>query len=447
MKNYIHTMDRDPWEDEKVKDAGWKFIIFLILCGMFCYGGWKVKAWIGIWSLFVTAVILMRIYLSGLRAGVMNWNRWLCREVVSAWRNGDITLYFLTVLLAAGDAVFLLISMMFRLDVRSFSEHYRNDKLAVYRSGRGKYYGMHLDTANDWSDASVSAAECDGYRLAKSICEMPVRVERKGELALAIGSIVAFLVAPFSVVRTQQKDEKKAYGYTIFNFKDFSFGAALAGLEGNNRNIRYLTEVDLAQQQILNRALVSYSLNRNCSVVVGRDFTPVLDLIPAPPDGPFAFPPLIMKEATVTADGITAVYDDSRGFYVKVMAAQHNKKMRAIGLASRTSGPVNLMLGFDKSDEWKRLMLQAVLKHDPFGLPVRLVGGIIASDSGCTSYAAAFVNPAQWLEFAATYQKSPWISTEKRWILGFSLLFEGIRLRTSWASDVHEWRSQLTYSF
>ncbi len=423
-------------DDDSLADFISKLCILVVYAGLFVYS----PLWTSLSLTLGVFTIAFRIYITGKNSGTGHWDAYVYSEIMAGWKTGFI--FWAIFVFWPFMLVWLYVQRFFRSSPMAFSRHFELDRFNEYTSRR-EYHGIHIDTARELSESAVKELQRNGKNMALAVKELPEAIEHKSRLALAIASVLTFLAAPFSFVRTQEKSENRIYGQTIFNLVDFNFNWAIIGVEGTKGSVRYVSDIDLTLNPKLNQAFVSYSLGNNIDVSAGQQYTPIPG-VPPSPDGSFAHAPLIARDVDITLRGVMVAYTGS-DFYSKFMVAQ-NPRIRFSFVSSKTFDPFKIIMSFEKNHSFERVVFQTSLKK---GF-VNVIAGIapFSSDTynGTYFYAVCIARPMTFLELAANYDRHPILSSGERYIAGFSVLVEGIRLRTSWASDLG-WNSQLTYSF
>jgi len=185
--NIFSDDDRDPFEDMLVEQGAWKPWFFLFLIFPLVYYS-ETRPFIGLWFLGGSFLIWLRIKIT---AYVEKDLHIFGRELLCALKSGDLTSELF--ILWPFDLLITLLLLLFGKYRNSFSEDYRRLRFKAYRSG-GKYWGMHLDTAIEWSEGDVITA-------AHESDEVVAAVKKKSFLMVVYGSMVSFLITPFNYLR------------------------------------------------------------------------------------------------------------------------------------------------------------------------------------------------------------------------------------------------------
>lgn len=440
--------DYDPIKEEKNSEGCFKFFIFLIVLLIFIKAP-PTRLWIGLWFLLGITFIALKIWLSGMRLEISDWTSFIRKEIISGLETGEITACFFLFFWPI-DLLLTLGFYFFGSRDFSFSFTYYHERFSQYNSGRGKYYGIHLETARQFAENDIKTAQETGDQIHEALKQLPNQIEKKSKLAVAFSAIMGFLTAPLALANPQEKEEKaekKIYSTLIFNLKpNFNFSSVKFGLRGKKGKINYLSEIDLVKGENkspgLSRVFLEYNFNKNLKAKIGHMFTPTIWFIPAPPDSPTIQPLVIINEMSVTKSGIALEYNNQKNFSAEGMFTQNEpQKPRFIGRITRSFSQFKFLLALDIARRKERVGAQIVFNEGGFEANV----GGFSSAKGFTGYIQALIKPFKWLEGIARYEKSPWLESKERLLLGFSLFLEGIRFRFTWVSN--ELRAQATYRF
>ncbi len=413
------------------------------LCAMILFAMFFIYSplWMSLWLVAGLYTVALRIYATGSKNGVMDWGAYVFSEIIAGWKTGFIfwTAFILWPFVLVWQ---LLLARIFGAEPMTLVRRYGLELFDTYRSG-GKYSGIRVETAREWSDAGETALYNKGKHAARAVRELPQTVERKSRLAIAIASVFTFLTAPLSFVRAQEKDEQKVSGFVISDvMPKFGMSAAVVGVDGRKGNIEYFVEGNFVKSQILRRGFVSYHLG-TLSFTAGQQLSPTLYLLPAPPNGPFVQNAVINDEVTFNLSGVTVEYNDS-STHASTTLAQNNEDARFFGVFSRQFGWLKAITAVDRSRSISKSFVQLIANVGPF----KGVLGGISSSNDLTGFAVCIAEPVKGVQLVSFYERTSWRERLKnKFILGFNLLFEGVRLRTTLATDDYTWQSQVTYSF
>ncbi len=187
-------------DDAGSTDAMGRVITLLFYTLLFVYSPSRV--WIVGSVVAGLGTIGFIIYLSGLQYKVVDWRSYVLQELICSWHSGD---WFFIVFMAWPILLpwYTVAYLAFNSYPRSFSADYETDRFRLYGSGRGRYYGMHLNTIREHVTNDMKRVEAE----TATLMNVPIKVQQKSRLALLLGSVAAYLSAPLGA-RAQDKGDK-----------------------------------------------------------------------------------------------------------------------------------------------------------------------------------------------------------------------------------------------
>ena len=195
----------DPFIEEKDRDTSFKFLFFLFQILLLCSGITRLYV-LFFWFLGFCEVIL-RAYLTSKKATEGGRKLVFIHEIGCAWESGDFTLN--VIIFWPVDFLIVLIQSLLHAEI-SFSASYKSAKFSAYNSGRGRYYGMHTETACEWSEADVKAAQEGAIKVYKKVEFAGQAVKKQSKFALIYTSIIGFLTVPLAQLRSYRQSSKDA---------------------------------------------------------------------------------------------------------------------------------------------------------------------------------------------------------------------------------------------
>jgi hypothetical protein len=282
----------DPYKERKSQEASQKFIIFVL--ELFFLFSPLTRPWILLFWLSGALTVCLRSFITCYRE-TESWEIFI-QEIICAWKSGE--LMWDVLIFWPFDLIILGISLIFGKYV-TFRTSYKRDKFFAYNSGRGKYYGMHMDTAWQFAENDIQESQNQSIILCQSSQQLKESTKRKSRLALIYASILTFLAAPFNLLRSEQESKKEkvagvnfsGFGQVKFNPFGFSIpkvrisfnGPVETGLNGIQFSYKTHADFNSAGEIKLGAAslIVQYPKEWLPKIILGRTLDPMTYQFPA----------------------------------------------------------------------------------------------------------------------------------------------------------------------
>lgn len=185
--------DYDPYESQRQKEFFDKFAIFIFQVIFLCVS--FTRLYMLLFWFLGCCVVAFRAYLTSRnKKGKISLT--FIQEIGCAWKSGELTNNI--VMFWPLELLITLVKYFLTHSNVSFSRSYELDKSSAYNSGRGKFHGIHADTAMELTKNDVQEAQIGAVEVYKKVEDTGILVRKQSRLALIYSSMIGFLAMPLS---------------------------------------------------------------------------------------------------------------------------------------------------------------------------------------------------------------------------------------------------------